>query len=141
MLNKSTLIFAGVALLALSLATAALAQKNLSKLSQDPAALLRAGFSNAANSFATSKMTVPAASPSVYHFASVDFPGAEASFAYDANNNTVVGLTEFTSALSAFTLSGGAYQLFNVPGSVMGSAITGINTSGTTATATYANLY
>ena len=112
-----------LALLALSLATPALAV--------DPASLLHLG-SHAPNPFATSLTTVTPATASVYHFASADFPGAETSIVWDQNNNTAVGEGTFnsTSAAFGFTLSGGLYQMPTVPGSLPGTAITSINTSG-----------
>jgi hypothetical protein len=110
-------------LLALSLATPALAV--------DPASLLHLG-AHSPNPFATSLTTVPAASASVYHFASADFPGAEMSIVWDQNNNTAVGEGTFNSTSSAFgfTLSGGLYQTFTVPGSLPGAAVTSINAAG-----------
>jgi probable HAF family extracellular repeat protein len=64
----------------------------------------------------------------VYHFASADFPGAATSLVFDRNVSTVLGDTSLSNA-SAFTLRGGTYQLFSVPGST-GNEATGINTGG-----------
>jgi len=70
------------------------------------------------------------ATAKVYHFSSVDFPGAAASLVFDTNisTSTTLGDTAFNSS-SGFTLHGGLYQLFSVPGSTS-NLLTGTNTAG-----------
>jgi hypothetical protein len=70
----------------------------------------------------------------VYSFASVDYPGAAQSLIFDRAGTTTVGAFIFdpgssNSPATAFTLTRGAYQILNVPGSTSSFA-TGINESG-----------
>jgi len=70
----------------------------------------------------------------VYAFASVDYPGAAQSLVFDSDATTAVGAFIFdpgstTSPTTAFTFTGGVYQIFTVPGSTA-SIATGINGAG-----------
>ena len=70
----------------------------------------------------------------VYAFASVDYPGAAQSLVFDSDGTTAVGAFVFdpgsgTSPTTAFTFTGGAYQIFTVPSS-NASVATGINGAG-----------
>ena len=72
------------------------------------------------------------ATAKVFAFASADYPGAALSMLFDSNGTTAVGAFEFdsTSALvTAFTFTGGAYEILSVPGSIASYA-TGINSAG-----------
>lgn len=67
----------------------------------------------------------------VYAFASVDYPGAAQSLVFDSDGTTAVGAFVFdpasgTSPTTAFTFTGGVYQIFTVP-SATTSIATGIN--------------
>jgi len=70
------------------------------------------------------------ASAKVYRFATADYPGASQSLVFDENTSTgtVVGDSKLTNSFG-FTLHGGAYTAFSVPGSTS-NLTTGINTSG-----------
>ena len=70
----------------------------------------------------------------VYAFASVDYPGAAQSLVFDSDGTTAVGAFVFdpgsaTSPTTAFTFTGGVYQILTVPGSTA-SIATGINGAG-----------
>jgi hypothetical protein len=73
------------------------------------------------------------AAAQVYAFASVDYPGAAISQVYDSDGTTTVGAFDFdpggTAQTTAFTFSGGAYQILAVPSSTA-SIATGINATG-----------
>ena len=79
----------------------------------------------AAKSSASDAVAMGLASAKVYRFASADFPGTDSSIVFDENKSTAVAVSQ----LGAFTLVGGVYALFTVPGST-GTALTGINTGG-----------
>jgi hypothetical protein len=69
-----------------------------------------------------------------YAFASVDYPGAAQSAVLDSNGTTAVGAFAFdpnsaTSPMTAFTFTGGVYQILTVPSSTF-SLATGINAAG-----------
>ena len=77
----------------------------------------------------------------VYAFASVDYPGAAISQVYDSDGTTTVGAFDFDkkyAQTTAFTFSGGVYQILAVPNSTA-SIATGINAAGLLIGA-YANL-
>jgi hypothetical protein len=82
------------------------------------------------------------AAAQVYAFASVDYPGAAISQVYDSDGTTTVGAFDFdpgcAAQTTAFTFSGGAYQILTVPNSTA-SIATGINAAGLLIGA-YANL-
>ena len=70
----------------------------------------------------------------VYAFASVDYPGAAQSLVFDSDGTTAVGAFVFdpastTSPTTAFTFTGGVYQVLTVPSSNE-SIATGINGAG-----------
>jgi uncharacterized membrane protein len=74
----------------------------------------------------------------VYTFASVDYPGAAHSEVWDSNGTTAVGVFVFDprntlgsgpSPATAFTFSGGVYQILTVPSSTESIAM-GINAAG-----------
>ena len=70
----------------------------------------------------------------VYAFASVDYPGAAESLVFDSDGTTAVGAFIFdpgnaTRPSTAFTFTGGVYQILTVPGSTR-SIATGINGAG-----------
>ena len=70
----------------------------------------------------------------VYAFASVDYPGAAHSLVFDSDGTTAVGGFIFdpgsaTSPTTAFTFTGGVYQILTVPSSTA-SLATGINGAG-----------
>ena len=69
----------------------------------------------------------------VYAFASLDYPGAAISQVYDSDGTTTVGAFDFDpggiAQTTAFTFSGGAYQILAVPNSTA-SVATGINAAG-----------
>jgi len=70
----------------------------------------------------------------VYAFGTVDYPGAAISIVFDSDDATAVGALVFdpgsgTSPATAFTLTGGAYQILAVPGAAA-SIATGINSDG-----------
>jgi uncharacterized membrane protein len=74
------------------------------------------------------------AAAKVYTFASVDYPGAAVSLVFDSDDTTAVGAFVFdpgsaTSPATAFTFTGGAYQILSVPGSTA-SIATGTNGGG-----------
>ncbi len=74
------------------------------------------------------------AAAKVYAFGTVDYPGAALSLVFDSDDATAVGAFVFdpgsgTSPATAFTLTGGAYQILTVPGSTA-SIATGINGAG-----------
>jgi hypothetical protein len=74
------------------------------------------------------------ATAKVYAFASADYPGAAVSLLFDSNGTTAVGGFIFdpgsgTSPVTAFTFTGGVYQILTVPGSHV-SIATGINGAG-----------
>jgi hypothetical protein len=74
------------------------------------------------------------AAAKVYAFATADYPGAAQSDVFDTDGTTAVGAFIFdpgsaNSPATAFTFSGGAYQILTVPGSAS-SVATGINTAG-----------
>jgi hypothetical protein len=132
-----------LALLALTIATPALAQsrtvvQNQPQTAPDPLALLGPGWSHPANPLAATSSALDAvamglATATVYHFTSADYPGAGYSIVFDMNTKTgtVVGDFQFSStSQTGFTLRGILYQSFVVPGSLPGSLLTGINTSG-----------
>jgi probable HAF family extracellular repeat protein len=77
---------------------------------------------------APSAVALGLATAKTYKFASADYPGAAGSLALDENASTLIGITQFTN-VSGFSLKGGAYQLWVVPGGGV-NEITGINTSG-----------
>jgi hypothetical protein len=69
-----------------------------------------------------------------YAFASVDYPGAAQSAVFDSKGTTAVGGFAFdpngaTSPMTAFTFTGGVYQILTVPSSTY-SLATGINAAG-----------
>jgi uncharacterized membrane protein len=71
----------------------------------------------------------------VYAFASIDYPGAAQSLVFDSDTTTAVGAFVFdpasgTSPTTAFTFTGGVYQIFTVPSSTTTSIATGINGAG-----------
>ena len=62
----------------------------------------------------------------VYAFASVDYPGAAESLVFDSDGTTAVGAFVFdpgsgTSPTTAFTFTGGVYQILTVPSSTRAS--------------------
>jgi uncharacterized membrane protein len=70
----------------------------------------------------------------VYEFTSADYPGAAQSYVFDTDGTTALGAFVFapgnaSSPTTAFTVTGGVYQILNVPNSTA-SIATGINTSG-----------
>ena len=70
----------------------------------------------------------------VYGFASVDYPGAAQSLVFDSDGTTAVGAFIFdpgsaTSPTTAFTFTGGVYQILTVPSSTA-SIVTAINAAG-----------
>jgi hypothetical protein len=70
----------------------------------------------------------------VYAFASVDYPGAAQSLVFDSDTTTAVGAFIFdpgstTSPTTAFTFTGGVYQILTVPSSTA-SIATAINAAG-----------
>lgn len=74
------------------------------------------------------------ATAKVYAFASVDYPGAAHSLVFDTNGTTAVGEFIFdpgdaTSPTTAFTFTGGVYEILTVPSSTA-SVATGINGTG-----------
>jgi len=74
------------------------------------------------------------AAAKVYSFASVDYPGAAECLVLDTDGTTAVGAFVFdpassASPLTAFTFTGGDYQILAVPGST-NSLATGINATG-----------
>jgi len=132
-----------LALFALTLATPALTQSGTAvqkkQTAPDPLALLRPHWSHPASSIGTKTSALDAvgmglATAKVYRFTSADYPGAGLSVVFDENTTTatVVGVFSFssTSPETGFTLHGGVYQTFSVPGSLPGGLLTGINTSG-----------
>jgi hypothetical protein len=118
-----------LALFALTLATPVLAQSGTAvqnkRQAPDLLARLRPGWSHPATSVgskspAPDAVALGLATARVYRFSSADYPGANSSVVFDMNTTTETG----------FTLRGGVYQTFSVPGSAPGSALTGINSSG-----------
>jgi hypothetical protein len=74
------------------------------------------------------------ASARVYAFATADYPGAAISLVFDRDGTTAVGAfildpTAGSSPATAFTFSGGVYQILSVPGSTA-SIATCINGAG-----------
>ena len=74
------------------------------------------------------------AAAQVYAFATADYPGAAQSLIFDSDGTTAVGGFVFdpgssTSPTTAFTFTGGAYQILTVPSSTL-SIATGINGAG-----------
>jgi probable HAF family extracellular repeat protein len=74
------------------------------------------------------------AAAKVYAFASADYPGAAQSDVFDTDGTTTVGAFVFdpsnaNSPTTAFTFTGGDYQILTVPGSNT-SIATGINGAG-----------
>jgi hypothetical protein len=131
-----------LALFGLTLATPVLAQsgtavQNKRQTAPDPLALLRPRWSHNRTSLgskspAPDAVALGLATAKVYRFSSADYPGANSSVVFDMNTTTAVADFQFSSASpqTGFTLHGGAYQTFSVPGSSSGSLLTGINTSG-----------
>jgi len=79
---------------------------------------------------APSSAISPLIKTKIYQFASADFPGAEASIAYDRSGPTVVGGCVLGGGgEQAFTFRGGNYELLVPPGSVAAIA-TGITSTG-----------
>src|SRR5207245_6814198 len=112
------------------------AQSNRQAL--DPLRILRPRWSQPATSAGAKApvrdaVALGLATAKVYHFSSVDYPGADMSVVYDMNSGgTAVGDYTFSanSPENGFTFHAGNYQTFTVPGSTPGNIITGINTSG-----------
>src|SRR5271167_3194472 len=65
----------------------------------------------------------------VYKFRSLDYPGADNSYAYDFNGKTAVGRFIEPNVSEAFYVSGTSYHALSVPGATS-SEIDGINASG-----------
>ena len=70
----------------------------------------------------------------VYEFTSADYPGAAQSYVFDTDGTTSLGAFIYdpgnaSSSTTAFTVSGGAYEILNVPNSTESFA-TAINASG-----------
>ena len=130
-ISKSTLL----ALFALSLATVpGFTQSGPEPRHESLATHLGLGVQHPAN--LSQRRSVPdpvamgLATAKVYHFSSVDFPGAATSLVFDTNISTSTTLADTAfSSFNGFTLHGGLYQLFSVPGS-LSNEITGINTAG-----------
>ena len=69
------------------------------------------------------------ANQKVYKFRSLDYPGAENSYAYDFNGKTAVGRFIEPNVGAAFYVTGTSYHPLNIPGATS-SEIDGVNTSG-----------
>jgi hypothetical protein len=72
------------------------------------------------------------ATAKVFAFASADYPGAALSLLFDSNSTTAVGAFAFDPTIglpTAFTFTGGAYQILPVPGSTTSFAAS-INRAG-----------
>lgn len=68
--------------------------------------------------------------PSVYYFATVDYPGADTTTVFDENSSgTFVGSFGFASEEQGFTYHAGVYSTVNYPESTA-TILTGINTAG-----------
>jgi hypothetical protein len=129
-------LVSGAAEPALSQSTG-LPQINASPIVSDALRLLTRPLSQGAVN-ARAKSVVPdavalgLARARVYRYASADFPGAANSLVLDEDKSTSVGYFEYTanSSPSGFTLKGGVYQAFTVPGSLPANQTTAINTGG-----------
>lgn len=78
----------------------------------------------------TSAVALGLAATKTYQFASGDYPGGGINLVLDENTSAILGVTEFSNtSLSGFTLRGGVYQMWVVPGGSENETL-GINTSG-----------